>query len=114
MVIDTANQKINNFDAEINEIVDGITNEAQSYADNAKASETNAANAASSATDSAAIASQKAGDAAASAVLSQSYAIGGTGSRESEDADNAKEYAKQAKASADELRNGYILKTVCK
>ncbi len=111
LVIDTANQKINNFDAEINEIVDGITNEAQSYADNAKASETNAANAASSATDSAAIASQKAGDAAASAVLSQSYAIGGTGSRESEDADNAKEYAKQAKASADELRNGYILKT---
>ncbi len=111
LVIDTANQKINNFDAEINEIVDGITNEAQSYADNAKASETNAANAASSATDSAAIASQKAGDAAASAVLSQSYAIGGTGSRESEDADNAKEYAKQAKASADELREGYILKT---
>ncbi len=111
LVIDTAKQKINNFDAEINEIVDGITNEAQSYADNAKASETNAANAASSATDSAAIASQKAGDAAASAVLSQSYAIGGTGSRESEDADNAKEYAKQAKASADELREGYILKT---
>ncbi len=95
LVIDTANQKINNFDAEINEIVDGITNEAQSYADNAKASETNAANAASSATDSAAIASQKAGDAAASAALSQSYAVGGTGTREGEDADNAKEYAKQ-------------------
>ena len=114
LVIDAANQKINSFDAEINEIVDGITDEAQSYADNAKTSETNAANAASSASDSAATASQKAGDAAASAVLSQSYAIGGTGSRESEDADNAKEYAKQAKASADELRNGYILKTVCK
>lgn len=111
LVIDTANQKINNFNAEINEIVDGITDEAQSYADNAKEAETNAANAASNATDSAATALQKAGDAAASAVLSQSYAVGGTGTREGEDADNAKEYAKQAKASADELREECVLKT---
>ncbi len=96
LVIDAANQKISSFDAEINEIVDGITDEAQSYADSAKESETNAANAASSAADSAATALQKAGDAAASAVLSQSYAVGGTGTRDGEDADNAKEYAKQA------------------
>ncbi len=111
LVIDTANQKISSFDAEINEIVDGITDEAQSYADNAKEAETNAANAASNAADSAATALQKAGDAAASAVLSQSYAVGGTGTREGEDADNAKEYAKQAKASADELREECVLKT---
>ena len=111
LVINAANQKINSFEAEINEIVDGITDEAQSYAHNAKESETNAANAACNAEDSATAASQKASDAAASAVLSQSYAVGGTGIREGEDSDNAKEYAKQAKASADELRNGYILKT---
>ncbi len=104
LVIDAANQKINSFDAEINEIVDGITDEAQSYADNAKTSETNAANAASSASDSAATASQKAGDAAASAVLSQSYAVGGTQSRAGEDVDNAKYYSEKSQETLQRLQ----------
>ena len=104
LVIDAANQKISSFDAEINEIVDGITDEAQSYADNAKTSETNAANAASSATDSAATASQKAGDAAASAVLSQSYAVGGTQSRAGEDVDNAKYYSEKSQETLQKLQ----------
>ena len=104
LVIDAANQKISSFDAEINEIVDGITDEAQSYADNAKTSETNAANAASSASDSAATASQKAGDAAASAVLSQSYAVGGTQSRAGEDVDNAKYYSEKSQETLQKLQ----------
>ncbi len=104
LVIDAANQKISSFDAEINEIVDGITDEAQSYADNAKASETNAANAASSAADSAAAASQKAGDATASAVLSQSYAVGGTQSRAGEDVDNAKYYCEKSQETLQKLQ----------
>ena len=104
LVIDAANQKISSFDAEINEIVDGITDEAQSYADNAKESETNAANAASSAADSAATALQKAGDAAASAVLSQSYAVGGTQSRAGEDVDNAKYYSEKSQETLQKLQ----------
>ena len=104
LVIDAANQKISSFDAEINEIVDGITDEAQSYADSAKESETNAANAASSASDSAATASQKAGDAAASAVLSQSYAVGGTQSRAGEDVDNAKYYSEKSQETLQKLQ----------
>lgn len=39
--------------------------------------------------------------AAESAVKSKSYAVGGTGTREEEDSDNAMEYARQAKESAD-------------
>lgn len=39
--------------------------------------------------------------AAESAIKSKSYAIGGTGTREGEDKDNAKEYARQAKESAE-------------
>ena len=104
LVIDATNQKISSFDAEINEIVDGITDEAQSYADNAKTSETNAANAASSASDRAATASQKAGDAAASAVLSQSYAVGGTQSRAGEDVDNAKYYSEKSQETLQKLQ----------
>ena len=46
------------------------------------------------------IASQKAENAEAYSTLSKSYAIGGTGTREGEDADNAKYYAEQAKAVA--------------
>lgn len=88
----------------------------------AATSETNAANAASvasqkatdadnsaaSASSSAETAAQKAADAgtfadaaAGSAAEAESYAHGGTGTREGEDADNAKEYARQAKESAD-------------
>lgn len=104
LVIDAANQKIHSFDEEINGIVDGITKEAQSYADNAKASEANAANAASSAAGSAASASQKASDAAASAALSQSYAVGGTQSRAGEDADNAKYYKEKAQEAFQNLQ----------
>lgn len=49
----------------------------------------------------AADAQESADNAAYDAKLSQSYAIGGSGIRENEDADNAREYAKKAKESAD-------------
>ena len=64
------------------------------------ASATNAANSASTASTKASSASTSATEAASSAVMAQSYAKGGTGSREGEDADNAKYYAEQAKAVA--------------
>lgn len=46
-------------------------------------------------------AQESAGNAAYDAKLSQSYAVGGSGIRENEDVDNAREYAKKAKESAD-------------
>lgn len=49
----------------------------------------------------AADAQESAGNAAYDAKLSQSYAVGGSGIRENEDVDNAREYAKKAKESAD-------------
>ena len=94
---------------------------------NAKASETSAgqsaatatseaasaSQSASTATDKATIATQKATEiigkaesAAESATKAQSYAVGGTGSREGEDSDNAKYYYQQAKDISEGLKGG--------
>lgn len=94
---------------------------------NAKASETSASQSAatatsesasasqsaSTATDKATIATQKATEiigkaesAAESATKAQSYAVGGTGSREGEDSDNAKYYYQQAKDVSEGLKGG--------
>ena len=61
------------------------------------------------------IASEKAAQAAASAEsventasLSESYAVGGTGTRDGEDTDNAKYYKEQAEATADGLNTASI------
>ena len=94
---------------------------------NAKASETSASQSAATATSEAASASQsastatdkatiatqkateiigKAESAAESATKAQSYAVGGTGSREGEDSDNAKYYYQQAKDISEGLNGG--------
>ena len=94
---------------------------------NAKASETSASQSAATATSEAASASQsastaidkatiatqkateiigKAESAADSATKAQSYAVGGTGSREGEDSDNAKYYYQQAKDISEGLNGG--------
>lgn len=80
---------------------------------NAKASEASASQSASTATDKATIATQKATEiigkaesAADSATKAQSYAVGGTGSREGEDSDNAKYYYQQAKDVSEGLKGG--------
>ena len=68
---------------------------------------------ASTAIDKATIATQKATEiigkaesAADSATKAQSYAVGGTGSREGEDSDNAKYYYQQAKDVSEGLKGG--------
>ena len=94
---------------------------------NAKASETSASQSAATATSEAASASQsastaidkatiatqkateiigKAESAADSATKAQSYAVGGTGSREGEDSDNAKYYYQQAKDVSEAIKGG--------
>ena len=94
---------------------------------NAKASETSASQSAatatseaasagqsaSTATDKATIATQKATEiigkaesAADSATKAQSYAVGGTGSRDGEDSDNAKYYYEQSKDVSEGLKGG--------
>ena len=72
-----------------------------------------ASQSASTATDKATIATQKATEiigkaesAADSATKAQSYAVGGTGSREGEDSDNAKYYYQQAKDVSEGLKGG--------
>ena len=94
---------------------------------NAKASETSVSQSAATATSEAASASQsastaadkatiatqkateiigKAESAADSATKAQSYAVGGTGSREGEDSDNAKYYYEQSKDVSEGLKGG--------
>lgn len=94
---------------------------------NAKASETSASQSAATATSEAASASQsastaidkatiatqkateiigKAESAADSATKAQSYAVGGTGSREGEDSDNAKYYFEQVKDVSEAIKGG--------
>lgn len=73
---------------------------AKGYSESAAASKASASESATSAGNAATIANQKANAADTSAILSQSYAKGGTGTRVGEDADNAKYYMEQAKAAA--------------
>jgi hypothetical protein len=73
---------------------------AKGYSESAAASKESASESATSAGNAAIIANQRANAADTSAILSQSYAKGGTGTRVGEDADNAKYYMEQAKAAA--------------
>nr|DAG76595.1 MAG TPA: hypothetical protein [Caudoviricetes sp.] len=73
---------------------------AKGYSESASASKDAAASSATSAGNAATTANQKATAANNSAILAQSYAKGGTGTREGEDADNAKYYMEQAKAAS--------------
>lgn len=73
---------------------------AKGYSESAAASKASASESATSAGNAATTANQRASAADASAILSQSYAKGGTGTRVGEDADNAKYYMEQAKAAA--------------
>ena len=92
------------------------TSEAASASQSAATATSEAASAsqsASTATDKANIATQKATEiigkaesAADSATKAQSYAVGGTGSREGEDSDNAKYYYQQAKDVSEGLKGG--------
>lgn len=74
---------------------------------NAKASETASAGSASMSSSKAGAAAASAIDAANSAIESESYAHGGTGTRTGEDADNAKYYYEQTKQVSQSL-NGII------
>lgn len=86
---------------------------ASQYAATATSEAASASQSASTATDKATIATQKATEiigkaesAANSATKAQSYAVGGTGSREGEDSDNAKYYYQQAKDVSEGLKGG--------
>lgn len=100
---------------------------AEASESNAKVSETSASESSATATEKASSASQsadtaaekadiatqkateiigKAESAADSATKAQSYAVGGTGSREGEDSDNAKYYYQQAKDISEGLKGG--------
>lgn len=79
---------------------------AATSATNAKTSETNAAMSASTAAQKATEIIGKAESAAASATKAESYAVGGTGSRDGEDSDNAKYYYQQAKDVSEGLKGG--------
>ncbi len=86
---------------------------ASQYAATATSEAASASQSASTATDKATIATQKATEiigkaesAADSATKAQSYAVGGTGSREGEDFDNAKYYYQQAKDVSEGLKGG--------
>ena len=73
---------------------------AKGYSESAAASKASASESEASAGNAATIANQRATAADTSAILSQSYAKGGTGTRAGEDADNAKYYMEQAKSAA--------------
>lgn len=73
---------------------------AKGYSESAAESKASASESEASAGNAATIANQRANAADTSAILSQSYAKGGTGTRVGEDADNAKYYMEQAKAAA--------------
>ena len=73
---------------------------AEKAAANAAASETNAGAYRDQAQQSASAAASSASGAGANATLSESWAVGGTGTREGEDVNNAKYYAQQSAASA--------------
>lgn len=73
---------------------------AKNSADSAVANATTAVNSANTAKNSATTATTGANTATTNATLAKSYAVGGTGTRNGEDVDNAKYYAEQAKNAA--------------
>lgn len=108
--------------AAASDAVNAVRTEMQGYVDSASSSETNAhasevnaslsgANAktseqnASASETNAALSEASAAD---SATLSESWAIGGTNTREGEDTNNSKYYAEQAQASLEAINSGFI------
>lgn len=88
--------------------LEGYVQSASSSATSAQNSAANANTSANSASSSASTAIQKANEASTSAktantnaLLAKSYAVGGTGTREGEDTDNAEYYARKAQEAAD-------------
>lgn len=79
---------------------DTFAKSSKNYSEAARASKEAATQSATTAGERANVASQKATAAETSQILAQSYAKGGTGTREGEDTDNAKYYMEQAKAAA--------------
>lgn len=73
---------------------------AKSYSESAQTAKAEAENAKNSASQSAILSSDKANISSKQSVLSQSYARGGTGTRNGEDTDNSKYYMEQAKQAA--------------
>ena len=73
---------------------------AKSYSENAQTAKAEAENAKNSASQAAILSNDKANISSEYSVLSQSYAIGGTGTRNGEDTDNSKYYMEQAKHAA--------------
>lgn len=78
----------------------GYMTAAQTAASNAATSETNAGTYRDQAQESATAAESSASDAGAKSTLSESWAIGGTGTRQGEDTNNSKYFAQQASSSA--------------
>lgn len=78
----------------------GYMTAAQTAAENAKASETNAAEYRDAAAASETAAAQSASESRGQAAAAKSWAVGGTATRPGEDADNAKYYAERSKESA--------------
>ena len=100
----TATQKLKDDTTLLVQQANAAKDEAQTAVNNAKAevaeAHKQAVSSASSAVqsaNSATLAGQKATESANSALLSKSYAVGGTGQRPGEELDNAKYYAEQAK-----------------
>ena len=105
LVINRANKKIADFDNEINQIVDGITDRAEGFATTAsicafkaKESEINAEISQKSAATSASIA-------AYNVLEAESWAHGKTGIRQDEDIDNSEFYCQQSKSYKNESKN---------
>lgn len=78
----------------------GYMTAAQTAAENAKASETNAAEYRDAAAASETAAAQSASESRGQAAAAKSWAVGGTATRPGEDTDNAKYYAERSKESA--------------
>ena len=80
--------------------IQGYVTAAQTAAGNASTSETNAGTYRDQAQTAATNSASSASEAGAKATLSQSWAIGGTGTRQGEDTNNSKYYSQQSAASA--------------
>lgn len=112
---DDFNQAISDYLATYISQMEGYVSDTQTSATNAATSETNASNSASSASTSATNASTSetnaltySNNSASSATLSESWAIGGTGTRTGEDTNNSKYYSDEAKNAVSALTNAVV------
>lgn len=96
LVIDQANKKIKDFDNDINQIVDGITNRAENFATTASICAFQANESAVNADISQKSAATSASIAAFSVLEAESWAHGRTGIREGENTDNSEFYCRQS------------------